>query len=115
MDASIDSRRQISWVLVPVLLVTAFAVVVIGASLYFNGAPPQTYGLWTLAPFGWFFFIPLFFVAFFALRFFWWGAWGGYGWYYHEDSAMHVLRERFARGEITKEQFEQTRKDLAQS
>jgi len=32
-----------------------------------------------------------------------------------EDSAMRVLRERFARGELTKEQFEQMRKDLAQN
>jgi len=92
----------------------SFVVVAVGASLYWHATAPQAYGWWQWAPFGWFFFIPLFFVAFFALRFFWWGPWGGRGWYHHEDSAMLVLRERFARGEVTKEQFEQMRKDLAQ-
>jgi len=100
--------------LVPVL-VAALAVIVIGATVYSQAATPLAYGWWPWAPFGWFFFIPLLFVAFFALRFFWWGPWGGRGWYYHEDSSMLVLRERFARGELTKEQFEQMRKDLAQS
>jgi uncharacterized membrane protein len=48
-----------------------------------------------------------------VLRFFFWGWWGGgRGWYYGGDSAMQVLRERFARGEITQAQFEQMRKDL---
>ena len=59
--------------------------------------------------FGWVLFI---FVGFFVLRFFSWGWWGGPGWYYGEDSAAQVLRERFARGEITQAQFEQMRKDL---
>jgi Short C-terminal domain len=56
-----------------------------------------------------FFFIPVFFVAFFVFRFSWWGC---RGWYFHEDSATVMLRERFARGELTREQFEQMRKDL---
>jgi len=101
-------------VLVPVLFVAAFLAVAIGTSLYLNASAPQAYGWWPWAPFGWFFFIPLFFVAFFVLRFFWWGPWGGRGWHHQEDSAMEILKQRFARGEITREQFEQTRKDLAQ-
>ncbi|MDA4114934.1 MAG: SHOCT domain-containing protein [Thaumarchaeota archaeon] len=107
--------RSLRWVLVPVVLLAAVASVAVGATLYSNTASPQYYGWWPWAPFGWFFFIPLFFVAFFALRFFWWGMWGGWGWYHGSDSAMQVLRERFASGELTKEQFEQMRKDLAQS
>ena len=94
------------------LVVAALVATAIGASLYFNAGPVENYGWWPWAPFGWFFFIPLFFVAFFVLRFFLWGWWGGRGWYSGEDSALQVLRERFARGEITKEQLEQMRKDL---
>lgn len=116
MDSSYGPR-PFRWLLVPALLVVAFAAIAVGASLYFRPAAPQAYW-WPWAPFGWFLIIPLFFIGFFVLRFFLWGAWGvwgGRGWYYHGDSAMQVLRERFARGEITKEQFEQMRKDLAQA
>ena len=31
----------------------------------------------------------------------------------HGDDAMKTLRERYAKGEITKEQFDQMKKDLA--
>src|SRR5487761_912171 len=61
--------------------------------------------------FGWWIFIPLFFFGFFFFR--WWG-WG-YRWYprsYYYDPALETLRERFARGEITKEQYDQMRRDL---
>jgi putative membrane protein len=112
MDSSVDGRRPLRWLLVTVALVAGIAAIAVGASLYFNTAPPQYYGWWPWAPFGWFFLIPVFFVAFFVLRLFWWGWWGGRGWYYREDSAMLVLRDRFARGELTREQFEQMRKDL---
>ena len=94
------------------LLLAVLVTVVVGASVYFYGMAPQPYGWWPWPPFGWFLFIPLFFLAFFALRLFWWGLWGGSGWYLHEDSAMQLLRERFARGELTREQFEQMRRDL---
>jgi uncharacterized membrane protein len=112
MYSSVDGRRRLRWALVPVLVVAALVVAATGASLYFNAGPVQGYGWWPWAPFGWFFFIPLFFVGFFVLRFFLWGWWGRPGWYYGEDSAARVLRERFARGEITQAQFEQMRKDL---
>jgi putative membrane protein len=109
-----NTRSSGRWVLTPVLFVAAFAIV-IGASAYFNTTSSQSYGWWPGAPFGWFLFIPLFFIVFFALRFYWWGPWGGGGWwYYRGDSAMDILRERFARGEITREQFEQMKKDIQQ-
>ena len=65
--------------------------------------------------FGWIFFF-LFFLFFWGMR--WWGGWGG-GWYgrpywRYRDDAHAILRTRYARGEITKEQFEQMMRDLEQ-
>jgi putative membrane protein len=44
------------------------------------------------------------------------GAWHGCGIHSHsehEDSALNVLKRRYARGEISKEEFEEKKKDLA--
>jgi hypothetical protein len=40
-----------------------------------------------------------------------WGWWGGPG-LWGDDSAVGIIRERYARGEITKEQFDQMMRDL---
>ena len=115
MNSSVDGGgRPLRWALVPVVLGVVVATIAVGASLYLRSVPPQYYGWWPWAPFGWFFLIPFFFLAFFALRFLIWGWWGGYyGWYHGQDPATQVLRERFARGELTREQFEQMTKDLS--
>ena len=102
----------------PLAALVIFAVVLVGFAYYGNRSAviygPFPYGWWSGGPFfGWFFFIPLIFIAFFAFRFFLWRPWGwGRGWYYYDDPAMETLRQRFARGEITKEQYEQMAKDL---
>ncbi|MBI3840946.1 MAG: SHOCT domain-containing protein [Thaumarchaeota archaeon] len=44
-----------------------------------------------------------------------WG-WGyGRGYWHRHDEAEEILRQRFAKGEITKEQFDQMLKDLGHS
>ena len=120
MYESNNRSGSLRWVLVPISILAAVAALFIGASLYFHGAPPQPYyGDWYWFPFGGlFFFLPVLFLGFFAFRFFWWGScgWGSgrySGWYqYPEDQAIETIRQRFARGEITKEQFEQLKKEL---
>ncbi len=64
-------------------------------------------------PFGWLF--GLFFV-FLLFRFlFWPWGWGwGYRRHWDYDRAFAILRERYARGELSKEQFEAMLRDLEQ-
>jgi len=107
------------WIFVPALIAIGVIAVLVIASVDFYRAPPALgyYPWYGWFPFGWFFFIPVIFVIFFAFRWFLWGGWGwGHGWYYRQysDPAMETLKQRFARGEITKEQFEQMAKDLEQ-
>jgi len=73
---------------------------------------PYSFGFF---PFGFFF---AFFLVFFLLRWLFWPWRWGYsrhywGWSYG-DRAYYILRERYARGEITKDQYDQTMRDLQQ-
>src|SRR3989337_2567946 len=77
--------------------------------LLFRGTYPSMMGF----RFGWFPIIGLFFL-FIILKwiFFPWG-WGYRRYYWRdEDRALQTIRERYAKGEITKEQYEQILKDL---
>jgi uncharacterized membrane protein len=63
--------------------------------------------------FGWIWIPFAFFFLFFAIRlFFWPWGWGYEPGYSTSDDAYYILRERFARGEITRERFEQMSRDL---
>jgi putative membrane protein len=103
------------WILVPIIGV----LVVVGLAVAFFFYGPHAvgvypwYGWWF--PFPLFFIIPVIFLVFFGFRWFLWGGWGWGGrWYYnqYDDRAVEILKERFARGEITKEEFERMAKDL---
>ena len=113
---SSNNRRLIF--LVPVFIAVAFFATVIGLSLYYHGTspayygPPFFYGWWGFFP--GFFIIPVIFLAFFAFRWIFWGGWGWGRYYGNEDPAIETLKQRYARGEISKEQFEQMAKDLEQ-
>ena len=70
---------------------------------------------WFFFPFGFFF---IFFLIFFVGRMIfrpwgWGGGWSHRYWYGYGD-AHEILRQRYARGEITKEQFDQMSRDLEQ-
>jgi putative membrane protein len=119
----LDSRRRglIGWIvggIVILLLIGLFVIPLIflggvarslwGPGPYYSGA----YYFPFFFPFGFLVFI---LIGFFVLRMIFWGwGWrGGYGrgrWGYGD--AKEILRRRYARGEITKEQFDQMKKDI---
>jgi len=99
------------------------AIVAFFAILAIHGYPGVPAGPYYGYPFyGWWFFpfgiVFIFVVLFLVSRLvFWpmgWGwrrrYWYGYGY----GDSNEILRQRYARGEITKEQFEQTKRDLEQ-
>ncbi len=105
----------------------AVFAVFVGAIIYFMlvvvpNAPAGTYIMYPWWGFGWIWIFFLFFLFFGLLRFALWGPrwWGGYyrhygyGPYGRENEAYHILRERYARGEITKDQYEAMMRDLYQ-
>jgi uncharacterized membrane protein len=68
-------------------------------------------------PFGWLWLFFGLFLTFGLLRFLLWPwRWGGYSrkYWYRYDDAHRILRERYARGEITKNQMDQMAGDLDQ-
>ncbi len=102
-----------------VLIVAVIAIAAL-ARLYwyptmmpYNGA----YGGWYFFPFFFPFGFLFFFFIVFALGrlFFWPWGWGGRrGYWHHHSGAEEIVRERYAKGEITKEQFDQMMRDLGQ-
>jgi putative membrane protein len=63
-------------------------------------------------PFGFLFFFLIFFV--FRWLLFPWRRGYHHGQWYHGGGAEEILKERYARGEITKEQFDQMMRDIEQ-
>ena len=121
-------RHFLFWGLAAIIgLIAVFGTIALALVYYPPVAPTSgVYPYW-----GWgfgrlFFGLFLFFAFFWVLKFVFWGGWGwryrrgywggyygGYGWR-HRDSAYYILRERYAKGEITKEQYDQMIRDLDQ-
>jgi putative membrane protein len=101
-------------VLLTAILVVPFFVHLTGPYPFFLGYYPGPF--WFFFPFGFFAVIFLFFVV--SRWLFWgWGWGGGHGrgyWrrYQYYGGAAQILKERYARGELTKEQFDQMMKDI---
>lgn len=97
-------RRIVGWGIVGL-------IVVIGASIALSAFAFGGRGGFFPFHFGWLGGIFLLLLIFWIARWFFW-PWGR-GWYrYEHRSAESILRERYAKGDITKEQFPQMMSNL---
>ena len=112
-----DTRHWIGIAFLAIFAVFVAAMILYMFTVAPTTAPPAgTYYWWF--PFGWLWIFIIFFV-FFGLFRFAFRPWGGgyyrhYGDYGRQNEAYHILRERYARGEITKDQYDAMMRDLYQ-
>src|ERR1044071_5312200 len=86
-------------------------IVVIGISIALSFYFSPRFGGYFPFHFGWLGGIFLLFIIFWVARWFFW-PWRG-GWHrYESTNAESILKERYAKGEITKEQFDQMMHDI---
>ncbi|HKJ45462.1 MAG TPA: SHOCT domain-containing protein [Balneolales bacterium] len=67
---------------------------------------PELYGGW------WMFIWPIILIGIIVLLFYWLKPQGGNQSPFRQESALDILKKRYARGEITKEEFERMKRDL---
>lgn len=110
-------RGTLRWIFGGLLLVIFLALFVAPLALVALGVFTFAHPIFWFFPIGLILFV-LFIFAVTRLAFWGWhgGYWRGYGgyggWGYWDDSATDILRMRYAKGEITKDQFDQMMKDL---
>ena len=96
-------------IMVPLVLSAIFYALRPMGRAYFPFMMPYPF----FFPFGWVF---GFLILFFILRWiFWPWGWGHRGRYRGYRDEYHILRVRYARGDISKEQFDQMTRDLQES
>lgn len=114
-DGSRHRIHLFRWVIVGLL-----ALLVVGSLAFWGIALATGHApFFFYRPFGFFFFpfgfLFFFIFVFFIIRLAFWGSWWGWRGHYHGyywGDAKEVLRQRYARGEIMKEQFDQMMRDL---
>ncbi|TLZ63877.1 MAG: hypothetical protein E6K13_04020 [Methanobacteriota archaeon] len=109
--------RSRAWIWVPVGAILAVVGIALVAGLPY-GPAGLSRGTSSWFPFIGFWAFLWIFIVFGVLRWFLWPGWGyrrGY-WrgYWRGDEAVDIARSRYARGEITKEQFEELIRGLGQ-
>ena len=114
-------RRIVGWGIIGLIAVVGLSIAL---SLYFAPRPLGGffhYPFFFSFHFGWLGAIFLIFIVFMITRWFfgpWRGRGGEEGYYSYQHQqrpdAVLIVRERYAKGEITKEQFEQMMRDLGQ-
>ena len=112
-------RRPV-WVGLLVLVAVLIAVPIVVSAVFYVLRPMgrpyfpfMGYYPFFFFPFGWVF---GFLILFLLLRWiFWPWGWGSRRRYLGHLDEYHILRVRYARGEITKEQFDQMTRDLQES
>jgi putative membrane protein len=127
-----DDRGRFPTVLVAIIAVALAVVIAVALILTYFSPNYGYYGYgWGGGMMGWMGFPMLFMfpigliilivIAYVIYRGVWWGGGccgGHHGYYGHyrsdgeRETAMEILRRRYANGEITKEQFEQMKKDI---
>jgi putative membrane protein len=106
-------RRIVGWGIIGLIAVIGVSIVL---SFYFATQPLGAFYYPFFFPFqfGWLVGIFLIFIVFWVARWFFW-PWRGGGYYSYRSehgNAESILKERYAKGEITREQFEQMMCDL---
>lgn len=107
-------RRIVGWAIIGLIAVIGVSIVV--SSFYFAPRPLGAFFYPFFFPFhfGWLGGIFLIFMIFWIVGWFFWPWRRGYYSSYRSQhgNAESILKERYAKGEITKEQFEQMMHDL---
>ena len=104
-----------AWGILAILAI--IAIVTTLSFVLFGPRPiPSGYYYYPFFPFGGFFAIFWIFAIFWVVRwiFFPWRGKGYRHYWRYGDESYYILRQRYARGEITKEQFDQMMRDLEQ-
>lgn len=113
----------------PTTIIAIIAVVIVAAVIFMAFGSRNSYGyngyyggmMGGFGGFGMLFMIPIGLVVLLIIGY---AIWRGFGWgggccgsghnnaYGNRENAMEILRQRYARGEISREQYEQMKKDV---